>query len=115
MHDHTSLIAWRESRAVVASVYRISTSRWSPPAGAIFGQLQRASLSVPLNLCEGYVWRPGRRWKHHLRIALGSAVESRECLLLLRDLGIVPTGEVDPAILRTRRVEALIWGLLHQR
>jgi four helix bundle protein len=78
----------------------------------MFSQLQRAALSVPLNICEGYAWRPGRRWVHHLRIAFGSAVEARECLLLLRDVGAVPTSELKDVIARTRRVEGLIWGLV---
>src|ERR1017187_1342844 len=86
MRDHTSLGCWQVALTVTAGVFELSVHHWTPPAGAAFSQLQRSTLSVQLNLAEGYTWRPGLRWQHHLRIAYGSAVETTDFLELLRDV-----------------------------
>jgi four helix bundle protein len=112
MRDHQSLDAWQYARDLSQDVYRLSTRVWSPPLGTALDQLRRASLSIRLNLVEGYSWRPGRRWQHHLRIALGSAMETTECLRFLREIGAVSPEAGAELITRARRVERLIWGLL---
>jgi four helix bundle protein len=113
MRDHTSLVAWQVSRAVASDVYRLSVRHWSPPAGAAFTQLQRAALSVSLNLAEGYAWRAGPRWRHHLRIAYGSAVETTDILDFLLQVGVAPAERLSVVISDSKRAQALILGLLH--
>jgi len=44
-------------------------------ASALFAQLQRASLSVELNIAEGYSFGPSRTYTRHFGVAYGSAVE----------------------------------------
>jgi four helix bundle protein len=112
MRDHRSLVCWQLARSVTQGVFRISVRYWSPAAAAAFTQLQRAALSVQLNLAEGYVWRPGLKWVHHVRIAYGSAVESTDILDLLLDLKAVPAAALLPLIGESRRTQALVLGLL---
>jgi four helix bundle protein len=45
-----------------------------------FAQLQRASLSVQLNIAEGYAFGDSPSFTRHLAIAYGSAVETGELL-----------------------------------
>jgi four helix bundle protein len=96
------------------AVYRISTVRWRPPAKAAFDQLGRASLSVPLNIAEGYVWRPGKRWVFHLRVALGSAVETTDLLRFLGEVEVLSEAERGPLEQGSRRAQALIMALLRR-
>jgi len=49
--------------------------KWQPWASALFAQLQRASLSVELNIAEGYSFGPSRTYTRHFGVAYGSAVE----------------------------------------
>ena len=112
MRDHTSLRCWQVARAVTAGVFELSVHHWTPPAGAAFSQLQRSALSVQLNLAEGYTWRPGLRWQHHLRIAYGSAVETTDVLELLRDVKAAPIERLAALILESRRAQALVLALL---
>ena len=51
-------------------------------------QLRRASVSIVLNIAEGYGRKDSRReFQHFLRNALGSCNEVRVLLELLRDIG----------------------------
>ncbi|MCB1269981.1 MAG: four helix bundle protein [Microthrixaceae bacterium] len=87
MRTHKDLLAWRRAREVVLSVQRHADRRWSPGRAALLEQLRRSSLSVMLNLAEGYAHGPGKRCRAHLKIAYGSAVESTDVLELLEELG----------------------------
>ena len=79
VRDHTSLRAWQESHALSIEVILLWRSSWKPYAAALFGQLQRSSLSVQLGIAEGYTYGDSRTFTRHLGIADGSAVETGDC------------------------------------
>jgi four helix bundle protein len=54
----------------------------------MFAQLQRASLSVQLNLAEGWTFNRTPTWARHLGIAYGSAVEAATLLTSWSRLGL---------------------------
>ena len=112
MQSHTSLEAWREARRVVLEVLDFSRTGWRPWAGAVFHQLQRASLSVQLNIAEGYARGPGRSAAYFYNVAYGSAVETGDLLGLLSDAALADVGQAAPMIQRNRRCQALVLGLL---
>jgi four helix bundle protein len=81
----------------------------------LFNQLQRASLSVQLNIAEGYTFGESPTFTRHLGIAYGSAVETDELLRLALEADIVG-GEAVLALLKpVRRTERLLLGLLKHR
>jgi four helix bundle protein len=90
-------------------------SSWKPYAAALFNQLQRASLSVQLNIAEGYTFGKSPTFTRHLGIAYGSAVETGELLQLAIDAEVVSTEPVASLLERTRRTERLLLGMLKQR
>ncbi len=112
MRDHHSLRAWREARAVVLRVVALSESAWRPWAAAIFGQLQRSSLSVQLNVAEGYALRGSARFAWHLRVAYASAVETGDLLGLLHDAHLISPEVARELIDGNDASQKLIWGLL---
>jgi four helix bundle protein len=95
----------------VGIVLEISFRHWTPPAGAIIGQLQRAALSVQLNIAEGYARRSRRVLLNHLDIAYGSAMETAELLDLLQDHCLAPEALLTQAIDANAEVRSLILGL----
>ena len=109
---HRTLVAWQVADQLATEVYQIATVRWRPDLGPAWDQIRRAVLSTPLNLAEGYRWRPGGRWKFHLRVANGSALETTELLRFLEKLEAISAGEAAALIRRSERCERLIWGLL---
>ena len=94
VRDHTSLLAWQEAHATSLAVIRLCQTAWKPYASALFGQLQRASLSVQLNISEGYTFGRSPTFTRHLGIAYGSAVGTGEILSLLTEVGIIDAAEI---------------------
>ena len=114
MRNHKSLLAWQKARAVVDAVVTIGLHHWTPAAGFLIGQLQRAALSSQINIAEGYALRSPARFHYHLSVAYGSAVESMELLELLRDHGLAPRLLVQDALRNIGQVQALTLGLLRK-
>jgi four helix bundle protein len=96
-------------------VIRLVRSFWKPYAAALFNQLQRASLSVQLNIAEGYTFGDSPTFTRHLGIAYGSAVETGELLQLALDAEIVDAQTLKGLLTQTRRTERLLLGMLKQR
>jgi len=114
MRDHRSLHAWQEARGVVLGVIDLARTAWKPYAAALFSQLQRASLSVQLNIAEGYSFGASRSFTRHLNIAYGSAVETGELLEIALDANIVTRDIADHLLHRNRRSQRLLLGMLRR-
>ncbi|MBI4499614.1 MAG: four helix bundle protein [Gemmatimonadetes bacterium] len=108
------MIAWQRAHAVVLSVLDASERFWRPSAAAVFGQLQRAALSVQLNIAEGYALRSTGLLRRHLTIAYGSAVETSDLLEILDERDPVPREIIAPAVKTGRETQALLMGLLRK-
>jgi len=67
MRDHKSLLAWVEARTVATAVLWLTRTYWTPHATELFRQLQRAALSIQLNIEKDTRWET----------AAGSAIISR--------------------------------------
>jgi four helix bundle protein len=115
VRDHTSLYAWQEAHAVSLAVIRLTRSSWKPHASALFTQLQRASLSVQLNIAEGYTFGNSPTFTRHLGIAYGSAVETGELLQLAVDAEVLKAEPIEEVLARTKRTQRLLLGMLKQR
>ncbi len=115
MRDHRSLHAWQEARAVALGAIDLARVSWKPYASALFSQLQRASLSVQLNIAEGYAYGSSPSFTHHLTIAYGSAVETGELLEIALDAELISL-EVRTGLLeRNHRSQRLLLGMLKSR
>ena len=115
MRDHRSLEAWQEARLVVLGTIQLSRVNWKPYAAALVGQLQRASLSVQLNIAEGYAYANSPSFTRHLAIAYGSAVETGELLEVALDAHVISAEVVRPLLARNQRSQRLLLGLLKWR
>ena len=115
MRDHSSLLAWQEAKKVTSEVLDLSETRWTPPLGAIWGQLQRSSLSVQLNIAEGYALGTAPLFTKHIRIAYGSAVETGELLDHLSERLKPPSPTLPTTMARCQRSQRLLLGLLRRK
>lgn len=112
VRDHRSLEAWKHARKVALAALDASREHWKPYAAAVFVQLQRASLSVQLNIAEGYALGTRKSFANHLRIAYGSAVETRDLLEIAKEKGILPLEMASEAIENNTRCQQLLLGLI---
>ena len=114
MTPHRKLAAWQSARLVARTVLRASRQAWKPYLSALFSQLQRSSLSIQLNIAEGYAYGRTRRCRNHMEIAYASAVETEDLLDLLSDENVLPPSETAEALAQCRRCQALLKGLIRR-
>jgi four helix bundle protein len=115
MRDHRSLRAWQEAHVVSVGVIKVSRESWRPYAAAVYSQLQRSSLSVELNIAEGYSFGNTPSFTRHLGIAYGSAVETVELLKLGMEAEVLPIKGAAALLLHANRCSQLLLGLLKRR
>ena len=108
MRDHRSLLAWQEANAVVRAVMGGTRTKRHP----CVEQLQRAALSVQLNISEGYAFSSRKRFRNHLQIAYASAVEAADLLELSGQLELISRDSTAAMLARCRQSQRLIRGLL---
>ena len=96
-------------------VLDLSETHWRPALGAAWGQLQKSSLSVQLNIAEGYALGTTASFNKHLRIAYGSAVETGEVLDHLGERLKPPPAILGEIKQHCQRSQRLLLGLLHRR
>src|SRR5688572_26035394 len=113
MRDHKSLLAWQEAHAVVLMLFPAIRQVKYSYANPIFAQLQRAALSVQLNIAEGYALKTSKRFRNHLEIAYGSAVETAELLELSCELHLLSPELTASTLARCRRCQRLLRGLIN--
>ena len=103
VRSYRDLVAWQKARELVKEVYLLTAGF---PAGERFGlvgQMDRAAVSMPSNIAEGYGRSTTQDYLRFLRIARGSAFELETQLVLAGDLALCPESEV-----------ARVSGLLHE-
>ena len=114
MKSHHSLLAWQKARDVTRIVLSLSTSSWKPQFAAVFSQLQRSSLSVQLNIAEGYAFTRSPSQNRHLRIAYGSAIETFDLLSLLGEHDYFDKLEIAKALDLCVESQQLLFGLMRK-
>ena len=74
-------------------------------------QVQRAALSVPSNVAEGYERNSNKEFVRFLNIAKGSCGELRTQLYISRKLDFLKKADFDHFIGESKEISAMLHGL----
>jgi len=114
MRTHKELLAWQRAHTVAVAAHRYATEHWAPDRASTLEQLRRASLSVQLNIAEGYSSGRTPRCKSLLRVAYGSAVETTDLLEFLIQVDPATARSLQPLVPVSREAQALTLLLLRR-
>lgn len=93
--DYRDLEVWQAGIRLSIAVYQV-TKRFPPEERfGLTSQLQRAAVSIPSNIAEGYAQRVDSILARHLRIAIGSAAEVDTQLLIAQQLNYISLTEME--------------------
>jgi len=99
MQDFTRLRVWQRAHELAVQVAQALADpqfqRRLAPYRATVGQLRRSSTSVSANIAEGCSQPSQEQFARFLAIAIGSATETQNHLLFLRDSNAMPSGTAD--------------------
>lgn len=86
LRSYKDLIVWQRAMELVKEIYYL-TERF--PKDELFGlrsQMERAVVSIPSQIAEGYLRRHKKEYTYFLSVALGSAAELETQILVCKML-----------------------------
>ena len=106
------LDVWKVSMDLTISLYEIV--RRLPPEERfeLASQMRRAAVSVPSNVAEGHATDLRRRYRNHVRIALGSVGDLSTCIEICRRLHYIDQSTADRLQKDLARTRQLLHGVL---
>ena len=113
MQSYKELKVYKEAYMQVKRVYEIAKKLPSEERYELSSQIRRASVSIPLNIAEGYgKVETGKELIRYLSIARGSSAEMEVLLDLIYDFGYVNESEYAEMKERQERVGKMLTGLI---
>jgi four helix bundle protein len=104
------LEVWRTAHRLVLQVYGITDGLPPSQKYGLVSQMQRAAVSVPANVAEGFKRHSGAEKIRFYNIAQGSLEELRYYFILCRDLGCKI--QFEPLNTDAHRVGRMLTGLI---
>jgi len=104
-------VAWQKARELANLVYELTKRRPFSNDFAPRDQLRRASVSIMLNIAEGFGRQTRKEFLQFLVVARGSAVELESGAYLASDQGYLSEEEFQHLYDRAKVVEKLITAL----
>jgi four helix bundle protein len=105
------LVVWQQARVVVKEIYEATQRGAFSRDFGLSHQIQRAAVSVPSNIAEGFERNNPAEFHQALSIAKGSCAEMRTQLYLALDLGYITGDEFRSLMERAETVGRLLGAL----
>ena len=99
------LIVWQRGRDLTVEIYK---SFQNCRDFSFKDQVQRAALSIPNNIAEGYARRSDKAFKNFLYIARGSAAEVESMLHIAPELRYISTASQRELTDKTHEIMKLL-------
>ncbi len=107
IRDHKDLLVWQKSKDLVKNIYKIAEKFPNTEKYNLCSQMQRAAVSIPTNIAEGYMRNSRKEYVQFLAIAAGSASELETLLIIGYELGFIeatPKEEILSGLSEIRRM-----------
>ena len=108
IETYRDLEVWQTGMEMVVTVYRLTGQFPDKERYGLTSQAQRAAVSVPANIAEGYGRGHRPEYVHHLYIARGSLLELETHMELAVRLGYVTRENAESATRLTARVGMML-------
>lgn len=83
---YKNLILWQHSMELVTSIYTVTKTFPESEKFNLISQFNRAVVSIPSNMAEGYGRESAKNYIQFLKISIGSVYEVETLLLISRNL-----------------------------
>ena len=112
MHDFRRLKVWQLSRELAVATDDLTRRFPRADRGVVAGQLRRAALSVPANIAEGCGKSSRKDTVRFLQVALGSAKEAENHILIASDLHYVHPKACEEMLAKIFSIQRMLIGLM---
>ena len=113
IQDYEDLSVYRKSYSLALSVYEISKELPRDETYGLASQMKRASLSIPMNIAEGYGKRESAaEFKRFLSMAKGSCDEMKVIVDFCKDLGFMRGETHEEMKVSYDEIGRMLYGLM---
>src|SRR3989344_1348071 len=82
LKSHKDLIVWQKGMDLVKEIYSLTANFPKDEMYGLKSQMERAGVSIPSQIAEGYLRKHQKEYVQFLSIALGSAAELETQILV---------------------------------
>lgn len=107
------LEVWQEAYNLAKEVHEVASQFPSEEQYGLVSQLNRAAISVPLNIAEGKGRYHKKEFRRFLYIARGSLYETIVLIRFAQDLEYINSNDYSNLMGRTERVLSKLSGLIN--
>ena len=111
LQNYRELNVWQRAMDLVEAVYQIAGRFPAIERFGLTSQIQRAAVSVPANIAEGYGRAHRGDYLRFLSIARGSLCEVETYLILAQRLKYVPAEDLRPLWIIAQEVGRMLFKL----
>jgi len=104
------ILAWQKARELVAAIYHASNTGLFAKDFGLRDQIRRASVSIMLNIAEGFARRTSCEFLKFLVIAHGSAAEVQAALYVALDQKYISQEQFESLYKTTNETSKMIMG-----
>ena len=87
MESYKELAVWQKAIELVTDIYEVTKS--FPQEESLIAQIQRAAISVPANIAEGWGRGSTKEYLQYLRVSRGSLAELETHLIISYKLDFI--------------------------
>jgi four helix bundle protein len=112
INSYRDLIVWQKAVLLVTEIYSISKKFPVEERFGLTSQMNRAAVSIPSNIAEGWGRELSKSYLQFLRISRGSVMELQTLLIVSKNLKFIPEVDFDSCWNKTEEVGKMLHGLI---
>lgn len=112
MHNFKELKIWQYARVLVKKAYLLAGDMPKDEKYGLISQIQRAAVSIPLNIAEGSGKSSNKDFCRFLEMSLSSAFELETLIILSNDLGLISDQKHDEILNDLKELQKMIYGYI---
>lgn len=107
------LISWQKSKDLTIEIYKITKNSSFSKDFGLCNQIQRAAVSIPSNIAEGFGRGGNKEFLQFLSIAKGSLYELKTQLIIAFEIGYINDIEYNKLKNDSEEIGKLIAGFMN--
>jgi four helix bundle protein len=109
------LRVWQEGKDLAVRIYRLTSKGMLSKDYGLKDQMQRAAVSIPCNIAEGYERNSNKDFVRFLMIAKGSLSELRTLIEIAYEIGYLTKSELEEIGECSKKLGAMMTKLIQSR
>lgn len=109
--QYSDLSVWQKAMDLVEAIYRLTRTFPNDERFGLISQMQRAAVSIPSNIAEGYGRKSTKAYINYLSISYGSLLELETQIQIGCRLQYLDRTTMDNLLVQTNEVGRMLNGL----